>query len=137
MSFRGLISSSFVFLTVLSAAHADEAADRKKALDAAHGFAVSRTAVLPLGSELKIRQIDLDTLGQGHVRLDHYFNGLPVFESEVIVHVDLVSGKTIGVTDALIGFKPVSIVPKVPQTRRARRRQHILDKPPRFAGATI
>ena len=110
---RGLIFSVLALIALSPAARADEVSDRQTAINTAQSFAVSRLSNLPKGSILKIRQVELDALGQGHVRLDHYFNGLPVFESEAIVHTDLKTGRMLGVTDALVDFKPVSIVPGI------------------------
>ncbi len=46
-------------------------------------------------------RLDLDALGLGHVRFGQRYRGLPVFEGEVLVHVDPSHGQVFEVTDAL------------------------------------
>lgn len=113
MSRHVLIASLFTLFAFSTSSYADDAADRQKAIETAQAFAISRIPSLPQGSVLKIRQVDLDPYGYAHVRLDHTYNSVPVFESEAVVHVNLATGRQTGVTDGLKKFAPVSIVPAV------------------------
>lgn len=83
---------------------ADLAAREDMALRAAEAFVAGRLERLPRGSTVVAREVFLDDLEQAHVRYQHHYQGVPVFESELIVHVGLVSAAVIGTTDALLHF---------------------------------
>ena len=53
----------------------------------------------------------LDDIGQAHVRYQHFYQGVPVFESEVIVHVNLRTAAVIDATDALLSFGALATRP--------------------------
>lgn len=59
--------------------------------------------------ELSLRSVTRDPLGQFHVRLDQQIRGIPVFGSQIIVHMDG-RGTFRGVTDALT---PVTGLPSL------------------------
>ncbi|MFN7981897.1 MAG: M4 family metallopeptidase [Vicinamibacterales bacterium] len=65
------------------------------------------------GHAVTVASTIVDSLGQGHVRYQQTYRGIPVFEGEMIVHVDLASRTVLDVTDELLGFGAVDIRPGV------------------------
>ena len=81
------------------------------ALAVAQTAAAARAAALGAGHALVPVGVLVDAVGQGHVRYQQTFRGLPVFEGEAIVHVDLASRSVLDVTDALRFFGPIDTRP--------------------------
>ena len=79
-------------------------------LSAAEAY-IAGQAIQPPGSVLQAGEVFVDELGQGHVRYQHVYNDIPVFESEAIVHVDLDTQAVIGFTDALRPFASIDVLP--------------------------
>ena len=53
------------------------------ALRVASAHASGRAANLPAGTELRAKDnVEIDDLGQGHVRFQQFYRGIPVFEGE-------------------------------------------------------
>lgn len=48
----------------------------------------SKLGLVSVKDELRPKSVMHDTLGQTHVRFDQYFKGLPVFEQQMITHLD-------------------------------------------------
>lgn len=86
---------------------------RDTALRVAQSFAASRLASLPAGSTLRAGDVIVDDIGQAHVRYQHLYQGVPVFESEAIVHVDLRSVTVADATDALLSFGTIATRPGI------------------------
>jgi len=77
--------------------------------------------------------VTLDDLGQAHVRYQHLYQGVPVFESEAIVHVNLQAASVIDATDALLSFGALATRPGVgADDARGRARAHF-GLPPGFS----
>lgn len=83
------------------------------ALSAAEAYIAGQVSIQPSGSILQAGDSFVDELGQAHVRYQHLYNGIPVFESEAIVHIDLATGAVIGFTDALLPFAAIETRPGV------------------------
>src|SRR5687768_4017098 len=86
---------------------------RGTALRVAQVFAATRLASLPAGSTLRAGDVVVDDIGQAHVRYQHLYQGIPVFESEAIVHVDLLSATVVDATDALLSFGTIATRPGI------------------------
>src|SRR5262249_3208660 len=86
---------------------------RDVALRTAQPFVNARLASLPAGSTLEPGDVFVDDLGQAHVRYQHLYQGIPVFESELIAHVDLKGPSFIGLTDALLSFGAIPTRPNI------------------------
>jgi len=106
-----LFVAVFASVTVL----AQRADPRVTALRVAQSFVTPRLATLNAGSALQAGEVVLDDLGQAHVRYQHLYRGVPVFESEAIVHVDLGSETVIDATDALLAFGTIDTQPGLGQ----------------------
>jgi zinc metalloprotease ZmpA len=81
------------------------------ALTVAQTAAAARAEALGAGHALVPVGVFVDDLGQAHVRYQQTFRGLPVFEGEAIVHVDLASRSVLNVTDALLSFAALDTIP--------------------------
>src|SRR5262245_46655929 len=68
---------------------AQDTGSRAVALAAAGPVAAARAASLGAGHALVANDVFFDDMGQAHVRYQQTFQGVPVFEGEAIVHVDL------------------------------------------------
>ena len=86
---------------------------RETALRVAQSYVTSRLASLPAGSTLQAGAVTLDDIGQAHVRYQHLYQGVPVFESEAIVHVNLRTASVIDATDALLSFGALATRPGI------------------------
>ncbi len=95
------------------------------ALSAAEAYIAGQVSIQPSGSILQAGDSFVDELGQAHVRYQHLYKGIPVFESEAIVHIDLATGAVIGFTDALLPFAAIEVRPGVgPSEARGKALQH-------------
>lgn len=81
------------------------------ALTVAESAAAARAGTLGAGHALVPAGVFVDDLGQAHVRYQQTFRGLPVFEGQAIVHVDLASRSVLDVTDALLSFGSIDTTP--------------------------
>ena len=61
--------------------------------------------------------IEVDDVGQGHVRYQQFHRGVPVFEGENIVHVDLSRETVVGETDASRDFDDLDVRPSLSRSR--------------------
>ena len=119
-----LVSATLMF------AQADPA---QIALEAAAPVAAARAAALGTGHALVPVNTFVDDLGQAHVRYQQTFRGVPVFEGEAIVHVDLASRTVLDTTDALLSFGAIDTRPGVgAENANARAREHF-NAPPGLA----
>ncbi len=84
---------------------------RAIALAAAQATAAARAASLGAGAALVPVDVLVDSIGQAHVRYQQTYRGIPVFEGEAIVHVDLASRSVLDVTDALLTFGAIDTRP--------------------------
>lgn len=95
------------------------------ALSAAEAYIAGQVSIQPSGSILQAGDSFVDELGQAHVRYQHLYKGIPVFESEAIVHINLATGAVIGFTDALLPFAAIEVRPGVgPSEARGKALQH-------------
>jgi len=62
--------------------------------------------------DLQVRSVEVDGLGQTHVRLDQLFEGLPVVAGEAVVHLDA-EGSVLRTTDKLLQAVSVQTTPTV------------------------
>jgi Zn-dependent metalloprotease len=120
----------FASVTVL----AQRADPRVTALRVAQSFVTPRLATLNAGSALQAGEVVLDDLGQAHVRYQHLYRGVPVFESEAIVHVDLGTETVIDATDALLAFGTIDTQPGLGQAEARGRALAHFGLPPGLAG---
>jgi len=90
-----------------------QADPRQVSLDAASATAASLERRLGPGHALVSVGVSTDSLGQGHVRYQQTYRGLPVFEGEAIVHVDLNTRTVLETTDATLGFGPIAVQARV------------------------
>lgn len=104
---------SMIALLSTMAVGAQQADQRDGALRAADAYTPTVLSRLPRGSTLTAGDVFVDELGQAHVRYQHFYQGLPVFESELILHVDLRSGSVLSTTDALLSFAPAGTQPAI------------------------
>ena len=79
----------------------------------ARGAAASLANRLGAGHALVPVSTLVDSLGQAHVRYQQTYRGVPVFEGEAIVHVDLASRSVVDTTDATLGFGPITLSARV------------------------
>lgn len=86
-----------------------QADPRQISLDAADATAASLARRLGPGHALVPNGVSTDALGQGHVRYQQTYRGVPVFEGEAIVHVDLNTRTVLDTTDATQGFGPIAL----------------------------
>ena len=86
-----------------------QADPRQISLDAAGATAASLARRLGPGHALVANGVTTDELGQGHVRYQQTYRGVPVFEGEAIVHVDLNTRTVLDTTDATQGFGPIAL----------------------------
>ena len=106
-----VLLGAFVALSAtLMLAQADP---EQAALAVAQGTAAARANALGAGHALVPIGTVVDDLGQAHVRYQQTFRGIPVFEGQAIVHVDLASRTVIDVTDALLSFGAIPTLPAV------------------------
>jgi len=91
------------------------------ALAVAQTAASSRASALGAGHALVPINTFVDQLGQAHVRYQQTFRGIPVFEGQAIVHVDLASRTVLDITDALLGFGAIDTRPSVAQDNASAR----------------
>lgn len=83
------------------------------ALNTAEAYIADKVSIQPSGSILQAGDSFVDELGQAHIRYQHIYRGIPVFESEAIVHIDLATRTVIGFTNALLPFTAVDVQPRV------------------------
>lgn len=87
-------------LIVASASLLTAQADlRQITIDVARVAAVARAGRLGAGHALVQTGVQLDGLGQGHVRYQQTYRGIPVIEGEAIVHVDMATRTVWDATD--------------------------------------
>jgi Zn-dependent metalloprotease len=108
---KRLVILAAVLMSVTLMAQGQDA--RATALRLAQSFTSARLASLPAGSTLQAGDVVVDDIGQAHVRFQHLYQGVPVFESEAIVHVDLRRGSVIDATDALLSFGTIASRPGI------------------------
>lgn len=68
---------------------------------------------LPDGSGFEARSVVWDDLGRAHVRVEQKWKGLPVFEGDMVVHLDTRSSDVVGVTEASVQLRPVDVTTKL------------------------
>lgn len=95
--------------------------------------AAALTTRLGAGHALVQVGIVVDDIGQGHVRYQQTFRGVPVFEGEAIVHVDLASGLVLNTTDATLGFGAIDTRPGLGATQAVARAHEHFNIPPGLA----
>jgi Zn-dependent metalloprotease len=107
----------FVLLSALVALSATlmraQADPEQTAVAVAQAAANARAAQLGADHALVPVNTFVDQLGQAHVRYQQTFRGVPVFEGQAIVHVDLASRSVLNITDALLGFGAIETRPSV------------------------
>jgi len=86
---------------------------RQVALNAARATATARATAL--GADIALTPVDvlIDGVGQAHVRYQETYRGLPVFEGQAIVHVDLGSQAVVDTTDALLAIDTIDTRPGI------------------------
>jgi Zn-dependent metalloprotease len=106
-----------VYVGVLLVASASlmiaQADPQQIALSLAQSTAASRASRLGAGHALVPVSTFVDDLGQAHVRYQQTYRGVPVFEGEAIVHVDLASRTVLSTTDALLEFGAIDTRPSL------------------------
>jgi zinc metalloprotease ZmpA len=123
-----------LFAFVVSASLITQAQDSQTvAISAAQSAAAAQAAALGAGHALVANGVFLDDLGQAHVRYQQTFRGVPVFEGEAIVHVDLASRSVIDVTDALQRFQAIDTRPGLGADNARGRALSDLGLPPAIA----
>jgi Zn-dependent metalloprotease len=100
-----------MFASTISIAQANNAP--AVALNAAEAYVAGKVSILPQGNILQARDSFVDELGQAHIRYQHVYKSIPVFESEAIVHINLTTGAVIGFTDALLPFAAIEVRPDI------------------------
>lgn len=105
-----LLGALLAVSTGLIRAQADP---RQVALDAASSTASSLARHLGPGHTLVPSGVFVDSLGQGHVRYQQVYRGVPVFEGEAIVHVDMTSRGVLDTTDATLAFGPIPVATRL------------------------
>lgn len=84
------------------------------ALRVAEAYNTGRAMVGPSAIELRAKDnIEIDSLGQGHVRFQQFLGGIPVFEAETVVHVDLGAQAVVDETDATVPVGAVDLAPRI------------------------
>jgi len=116
--------------TALIVAQADQ---QQIAQRVAQPVAAARASRLGAGHALVAVSTVIDTLGQAHVRYQQTYRGVPVFEGEAIVHVDLASRTVLDVTDALLGFGAIDTRPSLPAAAAHGRAAEHFNLPPGLA----
>ncbi|HUR36160.1 MAG TPA: M4 family metallopeptidase [Vicinamibacterales bacterium] len=102
-----------------------QADPQQTATAVAQSTANARANALGTGHALVPVNVFVDDLGQAHVRYQQTFRGIPVFEGEAIVHVDLASRAVLDTTDALLGFGAIDTRPGLSAgNASARAREH-------------
>lgn len=97
---------AFLALTALVAAQSRD--EREVVLAVAQPAANARAARLGPDAALVPVNVLIDDLGRAHARYRQTVRGLPVFEGDAIVHVDVASGSVLDVTDATLPFPVIS-----------------------------
>jgi zinc metalloprotease ZmpA len=110
-----------------------QADPQQTALAVAQPAAAARASALGAGHALVPVDTFVDNLGQAHVRYQQTFRGLPVFEGEAIVHVDLASQTVIDTTDALLGFGAIDTRPGLGASNASARAREHFNLPPGLA----
>jgi Zn-dependent metalloprotease len=127
----------FVVLSVLTASvtilTAQAQDSRATAIASAQAAAAGRAAALAPGTALVPVDVIVDDIGQAHVRYQQTFRGVPVFEGEAIVHVDLATQSVIDTTDALLSFDDVDTRPGLGADEARGRALGALGLPPGLA----
>jgi len=129
----------FLLTALLGAAAVPAAAIAQSAPNETSVIATAQPAIdallsaLPRDTTLTPTQVFIDGIGQAHVRLAQAYKGVPVFEGDAIIHVDLASGKVIGTTNATLSFAPVNITPSVSAQRAADSSRAHFAQPPGLA----
>ena len=95
--------------------------------------AAARANRLGAGHALVPVDTIVDSLGQAHVRYQQTYRGIPVFEGEAIVHVDLASRTVLDVTDALLGFGAIGTRAGLPAAAAHSRAAEHFNLPPGLA----
>jgi zinc metalloprotease ZmpA len=106
---------------------------RATALAAAQVAATERAAALAPGTALVPVDVTVDDIGQAHVRYRQTYRGIPVFEGEAIVHVDLATQSVIDTTDALLAFDDLDTRPGLGADEARGRALGALGLPPGLA----
>jgi Zn-dependent metalloprotease len=102
-----------VLLLAASVASAQETPEAT-ALRVAEAYKMGHAMLAPSAMELRAKDnIEIDTLGQAHVRFQQFRGGVPVFEGETIVHVDLAAQTVVDETDATLQVGAVDLVPRI------------------------
>ncbi len=113
----------FASATLIIAQVGDPRAD---ALAAAQATAAVRAASLGAGAALVPVDVFVDDIGQAHVRYQQTFQGIPVFEGQAIIHVDLAIRSVIDTTDALLSFGAINARPSIgADNARGRALEHL------------
>ncbi len=97
------VATALLFVGALTSAQADP---ERIAVAAARPTADLLVNRLGPGHALVAVGVIVDDPGQALVRYQQTYRGVPVFEGEAIVRVDLTSGAVLNTTDALLGFGP-------------------------------
>src|SRR5262245_21008209 len=106
---------------------------RATALALAAPIAAASAASLGAGHTLVANDVFVDDIGQAHVRYQQTFQGVPVFEGEAIVHVDLATQSVLGTTDALLSFGTIDVRPGIGGENARGRASDLLNLPPGLA----
>src|SRR6187549_3210582 len=88
-----------------------QADPEQTALSVAQAAAAARASTLGPDHALVPINTFVDQIGQGHVRYQQTFRGIPVFEGQAIVHVDLASRTVLDITDDLLTFGAIDTRP--------------------------
>jgi Zn-dependent metalloprotease len=124
------LAAIVVASSALMFAQAGPQATAESLAQAAAGSLANR---LGAGHALVATSTFVDDRGQAHVRLQQTYRGVPVFEGQAIVHVDLASQSVIDTTDATLGFGAIDVRPGQAANAAAARAAEHFNLPPGLA----
>lgn len=110
-----------------------QADPQQTALAIAQTAATARASALGAGHALVPVSTFVDDIGQAHVRYQQTFRGIPVFEGQAIIHVNLTSGAVIDTTDALLSFGDIDTRPGLAASSASARALEHFNLPPGLA----
>ncbi len=82
---------------------------------AAYKAGLSRSNMSAAGSELRVARVDPDEVGFTHVRFDQFYQGLPVFGAQMIVHMN--DSGIIAVNGTFVPNITVSTTPRISESK--------------------
>lgn len=130
MKILAYVGTALLLASALTVAQADP---ERVALAAARATADMLASRLGRDHALVAVGVNVDNLGQAHVRYQQTYRGVPVFEGEAIVHVDLASATVLNTTDATLGFGAIGTRPGLGAAQAAARAHEHFNIPPGLA----